>query len=152
MAYVQRESNQNAMNEGLITLQWRVITFLWCPTNVENRISEPMILTHWVYKIWGLAQNLVHMCMSMSVLALLFCLCNELFVTRKKSSFGSFTLEMSLSCVLLLMSRTKVASEPSLNLKHTHTQHNKTFLYFSMENIFTIIQCDHRKKPFITLY
>ena len=55
----------------------------------------------WVYKMLGLASNLVHMCVSVSVLAAFLCLCNELFVTVKKVLWFFYPRDAFESCIVI---------------------------------------------------
>lgn len=49
----------------------------------------------------GLAHNLMHMCVSVSVLAAFLCLCNKLFVTVKKVLWPLYPRNAFELCVVI---------------------------------------------------
>lgn len=116
-------------------------TFTWYPTSAETG-CKPTILIHLIYKVSESdSSNSAHLCEYIYSCYLSLNL-QPNYLWLLKGSFCFFTLGMSLSCVLLLINSTKVASEPWLHLRHTHrrlyssAQYNEDFLYFSVEKHF----------------
>lgn len=119
-----KEPNRNTMNEDLTSLQLHVLPLLGVPPMLRVGSPTQCHLSTWCIKycvFFFFLYNLLYRWVCLFLLPLSVFVINCLW--QFKRFLWLLTLELPLSCVLLLINKTKVASEPRLNLElpHTHT-------------------------------